>query len=228
MHSPLFLSLFLLVTGSFGLPTSLRCTTEAHGCATGAIDRPSLSTLISRSASSGTMHVPFIILASAVGVLALLGVLAIILWYHHKRGTTGWLQRKEGFEEVRDDHLSNAKYISPPAQVYADGRAPVVAPAATSSPSSKDVPSLVVSSPNDEPAQSEKRKVKRVPVPRLSRLPSARAPLARIKSVLTPRRQEFRASAEHNVPPLPTQAHAQAPSTVSSGVASAVPPSKAN
>lgn len=120
------------------------------------------------------------IVAAVVGGLALCGILAIVLWY--QRGNAAFLSKKEakGFVEFDSDKAPapppSARYIAPPPRVFAERWASLIA--STSLPiaqpsAAKGPRNLVITVPSNEPPPSRSWKLKRVPVPRLSRLPSA-------------------------------------------------------
>ncbi|KAJ7128953.1 hypothetical protein C8R43DRAFT_687189 [Mycena crocata] len=206
-----FIALAFFLAGCQALSIPSRCATDA--CRTGrSVDgptirdaaRPDHDVLLSRSYHLEGSTKTIVIVLAFVGTLAVCGSLATICWYR-RGGSTFVPKNDNGFRMLADDKAPfSARYPAPPPQVYAERLASVAGsatlssglPSASSASTTNRVPNLVISIPgNVPPPPTRSWKLKRVPVPRLSRLPSAhpRSPLARIRSALrTPRRQDFK------------------------------------
>ncbi|KAJ7124985.1 hypothetical protein C8R44DRAFT_128301 [Mycena epipterygia] len=238
----LAVSLFLAECRGLCIPSvSESCTTDACQPAGRSVDSPSIrdsvrpeSVMILSRSLKLDMSKTIVIVAAVVGGLALCGILAIVLWY--QRGNAAFLSKKnaEGFVEFDSDKASapppSARYIAPPPRVFAERWAslvtstslPIVQPSAAKGPRN-----LVITVPSDEPPPSRSWKLKRVPVPRLSRLPSAnpRASLARIRGALrAPRRQDGPRpkAAPAPLPIIPKQDVSDRASPIASGIPSAL------
>ncbi|KAJ7718019.1 hypothetical protein DFH07DRAFT_338222 [Mycena maculata] len=209
--SRLLLASTLFIAGCHGLTTHSfleSCTTDASHTTRRSVDRPSIGgythseALLSRSLKFDTSKI-IAISAAVVGGLAVCGILVILLWY--RRGNAAFFSKEElsrqeeGFVEMDDKIVPpSPRYIAPLPRVYAARWASLVGspafsiaqPSVNSLPN--DSPDLVIPIPTDEPPKLRSGKVKRVPVPRLSRLPSAdpRASLARIRDAFRPPRQQ--------------------------------------
>ncbi|KAJ6593629.1 hypothetical protein B0H19DRAFT_1056145 [Mycena capillaripes] len=200
-------SLFIFLTDCCGLPL-----TSVSECVHRRGPKSQLLTVFAESAQgvrvkledlltdlSGTWCTPktliIAITAVAVGGLSICGIFATVLWY--RRGNTAFLSTEEvDFPVSLDKAPLSARYIAPLPHVYAERLASVKGTSTLSTaqpsapPPAKVPPTLSISVPTDEPPLG-RWKLKRVPVPRLSRLPSPS--LAKIRVALrTPRRQEFK------------------------------------
>lgn len=136
------------------------------------------------------------VIAAVVGVLAVCGILAIVFWY--LRGNSAFLStEEEDFADSVDKPPLSAVYVAPPPRVYAERWASVAgsmtpSTAQPSASTAKGSPNLVISIPTDEPPPLGRRwELKRVPVPRLSRLPSPSLTKIRV-ALRTPRQQDFK------------------------------------
>ncbi|KAJ7690665.1 hypothetical protein B0H17DRAFT_583543 [Mycena rosella] len=110
-----------------------------------------------------------------------------------KRGVLVQKRRSEGFTELDEDKTPpSAWYIAPPPRVYAERWTSLVGSTTEASSPAKGWPNLAISIPADGPLVSRSWKPKRVPVPRLSALPSAgpRTPLWVRPALRTPRQQD--------------------------------------
>ncbi|KAJ6558491.1 hypothetical protein DFH09DRAFT_532055 [Mycena vulgaris] len=198
-----------------------------------AIDRPSIrdsihahaQNLVPRSLMSETS---ITIVAAVVGVLAVCGILSIVLWY--RQGNSAFASKKErGFAKLDD----RAWDIAPLPRVYAERWATLVETTSSTAQlpapaPAEGWPNLVITIAADTPPPVRTWKLKRVPVPRLSKLPSAgpRTPLAWLR---TPRQRDVppRSSSLKPMPPppsplSPTQRSERTSLDISSGVPSAL------
>ncbi|KAJ6495640.1 hypothetical protein C8R47DRAFT_366577 [Mycena vitilis] len=125
--------------------------------------------------------------AAVVAGLAICGICVILLWYR-RRKSRFLPTDDEGCSDWIDKSPPSARYIAPLPHIYAERLASVTGTMASATTArSKGPPNLIISVPPDE---SRRWRLNRVPVPRLSRLPSPS--LAKIRVALrTPRRQDF-------------------------------------
>ncbi|KAJ7502851.1 hypothetical protein B0H11DRAFT_606564 [Mycena galericulata] len=224
------------------------CTIDTCRPARRSVDRPPIrdyahsQTLHSRSVKLDISQI-IVISSAIVGALAVCGVLAILLWY--RRVNSAFFDqdaREGGFVEIDEKVPPSPQYIAPPPRIYAERWASFIRsttfPIAQPSVASTIPPDLSHSMPAHQPKPLRSWNLKRVPVPRLSRLPSVdpRASLARIRVALRPpRRQDFkgppRSSSLRPKPkqppsPLPIiqdDGHPPSSPAIPSGIPSALP-----
>ncbi|KAJ6602202.1 hypothetical protein B0H10DRAFT_671640 [Mycena sp. CBHHK59/15] len=234
-------SLFFSQCLGLSIPHISDCTADGCSAARAVVDVPSTRdfvhyrTLFPRSSWLDSNKIISIV-APVVGGLALVGILAIVLWY--RRGNSAILKKEEGFEEIYEVPPVSARYIAPLPRVYAERWAavvestiPIPQPSVASPDSRATTTKLIISVPANEPPPPRSWKLKRVPVPRLSRLPPPYPTLARIRGALrTPRCSEFkrppRLTTHKPKPPpsplaIPTLGE-PLPSSVSTGIPSAL------
>ncbi|KAF7362115.1 hypothetical protein MVEN_00557300 [Mycena venus] len=182
-------SLFIFTADCSGLPIPL----VSEICATGACRTRRSAERLSGDAMHSEIFLPrsfhgsntwvLAVTAGVVGGLAICGIAAMVFWY--RRGNSAFSSTQEEIYIDWEDKAAppSARYIAPLPQIYASGLASVRA-----APSPKGPPNLVISVPTNEPPAFGRWKIKRVPVPSLSRLPSPS--LTKIRAALrTPRRQ---------------------------------------